>query len=78
MESNIKLYHPTMTFEQVKAAAEFVSANHFIERLPDRYKHKVLEKGSTFSSGERQLLAFARTMAVDPKILILDEATANI
>ena len=78
VESNIRLYHPTMTFEQVKAAAEFVSANGFIERLPDRYKHKVLEKGAAFSSGERQLLAFARTMAVDPKILILDEATANI
>ena len=78
VESNIRLYHPTMTFEQVKAAAEFVSANGFIERLPDRYKHKVLEKGTAFSSGERQLLAFARTMAVDPKILILDEATANI
>lgn len=78
VESNIKLYHPTMTFEQVKAAAEFVSANDFIERLPDRYRQKVLEKGSTFSSGERQLLAFARTMAMDPKILILDEATANI
>ena len=78
VESNIKLYHPTMTFEQVKAAAEFVSAHNFIERLPNRYKHKVLEKGSTFSSGERQLIAFARTMAVDPKILILDEATANI
>lgn len=78
VESNIKLYHPTMTFEQVKAAAEFVSADDFIGRLPERYRHKVLEKGSTFSSGERQLLAFARTMAVDPKILILDEATANI
>lgn len=78
VETNIKLYHPTMTFEQVKAAAEFVSANGFIERLPNRYKQKVHEKGSTFSSGERQLLAFARTMAVDPKILILDEATANI
>lgn len=78
VESNIRLYHPTMTFEQVKGAAEFVSANGFIERLPERYKHKVLEKGAAFSSGERQLLAFARTMAVDPKILILDEATANI
>ncbi len=78
VESNIRLYHSTMTFEQVKGAAEFVSANGFIERLPERYKHKVLEKGAAFSSGERQLLAFARTMAVEPKILILDEATANI
>lgn len=78
IESNIKLYHPTMTFEQVKAAGEFVRADSFIEKLPDQYHHKVLEKGSTFSSGERQLIAFARTIAVEPKILILDEATANI
>ncbi|GAB3070362.1 ABC transporter ATP-binding protein [Salinicoccus sesuvii] len=78
IESNIRLYHPTMTFEQVKAAAEFVFADKFISKLPDTYEHKVLEKGSAFSSGERQLLAFARTMAIDPKVLILDEATANI
>ena len=78
VESNIKLYHPTMTFEQVKAAAEFVHANHFIEKLPGQYQHKVIQKGSAFSSGERQLLAFARTIATNPRILILDEATANI
>ena len=76
--SNIKLYHPTMTFEQVKAAAEFVHAHHFIEKLSDQYQHRVIEKGSSFSSGERQLIAFARTIATNPKILILDEATANI
>ena len=67
-----------MTFEQVKAAAEFVHANHFIEKLPNQYQHKVIEKGSAFSSGERQLIAFARTIATNPKILILDEATSNI
>ncbi|WP_052256558.1 ABC transporter ATP-binding protein [Salinicoccus sp. YB14-2] len=78
IESNIKLYHPTMTFEQVKAASQFVKADSFIEKLPNQYHHKVMEKGSTFSSGERQLIAFARTIAVEPKILILDEATANI
>lgn len=76
--SNIKLYHPTMTFEQVKKAAEFVHAHHFIEKLSDQYQHRVIEKGSSFSSGERQLIAFARTIATNPKILILDEATANI
>lgn len=76
--SNIKLYHPTMTFERVKEAAEFVKANQFIERLENQYEHAVVEKGSAFSSGERQLIAFARTIAMDPKILILDEATANI
>ncbi|AKG73851.1 ABC transporter ATP-binding protein [Salinicoccus halodurans] len=78
VESNIKLYHPTMTFEQVKEAAKFVRADRFIQKLPGDYGHKVIEKGSAFSSGERQLIAFARTMAMDPKILILDEATANI
>lgn len=76
--SNIKLYHPTMTFEQVKAAAEFVHAHHFIEKLSGQYQHRVIEKGSSFSSGERQLIVFARTIATNPKILILDEATANI
>lgn len=76
--SNIKLYHPTMTFEQVKAAAEFVHAHHFIEKLSGQFQHRVIEKGSSFSSGERQLIAFARTIATNPKILILDEATANI
>lgn len=76
--SNIKLYHPTMTFEQVKAAAEFVHAHHFIEKLSGQYQHRVIEKGNSFSSGERQLIAFARTIATNPKILILDEATANI
>ncbi|WP_349420896.1 ABC transporter ATP-binding protein [Staphylococcus felis] len=78
IESNIKMYHPTMTFEQVKAAAQFVHADTFIESLKDKYQHQVIEKGSAFSSGQRQLIAFARTMAIDPKILILDEATANI
>ncbi|WP_210619093.1 ABC transporter ATP-binding protein [Mammaliicoccus lentus] len=76
--SNIKLYHPTMTFEKVQEAADFVHADQFINLLPDNYEHEVIEKGSAFSSGERQLLAFARTMASEPKILILDEATANI
>lgn len=75
---NIKLYHPTMTFEKVQEAADFVHADQFINLLPDNYEHEVIEKGSAFSSGERQLLAFARTMASEPKILILDEATANI
>ena len=78
IESNIRLYNPYMVFSEVRAAAEFVQADKFIAGLPDGYDHKVTERGSTFSSGQRQLLAFARTMAADPKILVLDEATANI
>ncbi|MCM3611197.1 ABC transporter transmembrane domain-containing protein [Planococcus sp. MERTA32b] len=78
IESNIRLYNPDMPFSGIRAAAEFVQADKFIAQLPDGYDHKVTERGSTFSSGQRQLLAFARTMAADPKILVLDEATANI
>ena len=64
--------------EEIKAAAEFVDANHFIDKLPEGYDAPVSERGSSFSTGQRQLLAFARTVASQPKILILDEATANI
>ncbi|HSO59374.1 MAG TPA: ATP-binding cassette domain-containing protein, partial [Paenisporosarcina sp.] len=78
IESNIRLHNQAMTDEEVRAAAEFVQADAFIKQLPDGYKQKVTERGSTFSSGQRQLVAFARTMATDPKILVLDEATANI
>jgi len=78
VESNIRLYHPDMSFVQVEEAARFVRADKFIKKLSGDYSHRVIEKGSAFSSGERQLIAFARTMAMDPKILILDEATANI
>ncbi|WP_353437560.1 ABC transporter ATP-binding protein [Staphylococcus coagulans] len=76
--SNIKLYHPTMTQEEIEAAAQFVHADEFIRQLKNGYAHEVIEKGSAFSSGQRQLIAFARTMAIQPKVLILDEATANI
>lgn len=75
--SNIQMYQD-ISREQVKEAARFVDAAPFIEKLPDGYDHLVTEKGSAFSTGQRQLLAFARTMASQPKILILDEATANI
>ena len=78
IESNIRLHDKNMTSEEVRAAAEFVRANEFIEKLPDKYAQKVTERGSTFSSGQRQLVAFARTIATNPKILVLDEATANI
>lgn len=78
IESNIRLHNEGMTSEEVRAAAEFVHANEFIEKLPAKYSQKVTERGSTFSSGQRQLVAFARTIATNPKILVLDEATANI
>ena len=59
-------------------AAKFVQADSFIEKLPHRYEDLVVERGSTFSSGQRQLIGFARTIVRNPKILVLDEATANI
>ena len=78
VESNIKMYNEELTREDVIEAAKFVDAHNFIDKLEDKYDSIVTERGSTFSSGERQLLTFARTIASKPKILILDEATANI
>lgn len=78
VNSNIKIYQENLTREDVVAAATFVDADGFISRLPNGYDQTVTERGSTFSSGQRQLIAFARTVAAKPKILILDEATANI
>jgi ATP-binding cassette, subfamily B, multidrug efflux pump len=75
---NIRLHNSDLNEEEIKKAAEFVQADSFIEKLEDGYKQKVTERGSTFSSGQRQLIAFARTIAANPKILVLDEATANI
>ncbi|UOE77557.1 ABC transporter ATP-binding protein [Parageobacillus thermoglucosidasius] len=78
ISDNIRMYNPSLTDEQVKNAARFVQADSFIEKLPSKYEHKVVERGSTFSSGQRQLISFARTIAANPKILVLDEATSNI
>lgn len=76
--SNIRLRDEEITDEMVEEAAIHVNANRFIDHLPHKYKEPVSERGATFSAGQRQLLSFARTLAHDPKILILDEATANI
>lgn len=78
VESNIRLNNDEITADEIKAAAEYVNASHFIERLPKGYEEPVSERGSTFSAGERQLLSFARTLAHKPSILVMDEATANI
>lgn len=75
---NIRLNDDAITDAQVKAAAEYVNASHFIEKLPQGYHEPVTERGATFSAGERQLLSFARTLAHNPSILVMDEATANI
>lgn len=75
---NIRLNDNAITDAQVKAAAEYVNASHFIEKLSQGYHEPVTERGATFSAGERQLLSFARTLAHNPSILVMDEATANI
>lgn len=66
------------TDQEVRKAAEFVNADKIIDNLEDGYQSKVIERGASFSTGEKQLISFARTILRDPTILILDEATANI
>lgn len=78
IKDNIRILDPMLSDETLIEAAEFVQASKFIEKLPMQYDSKVVERGAGFSSGEKQLISFASTIARDPKILILDEATANI
>ncbi len=78
IKSNIRLRDESISDEAIHEAARSTNASRFIERLPHGYDERVTERGSTFSAGQRQLLSFARTLAYDPSILILDEATANI
>lgn len=78
IKSNISLNNDNISMEDIKRASEVVNADSFIQRLPKKYDEPVTERGSTLSAGQRQLLSFARTLAYNPKILVLDEATANI
>lgn len=75
---NIRLHNSSITDDQVEEAARFVQADPFIQKYENKYREKVTERGATFSSGQRQLISFARTMAIQPKILVLDEATATV
>lgn len=76
--SNIQLKDENISIDDVVKASKYVNADKFIDKLPDKYNEKVRERGNNFSSGQRQLISFARTIVHKPKLMILDEATANI
>ncbi|MBC1370828.1 ABC transporter ATP-binding protein [Listeria booriae] len=78
IKDNIRLHNRLISDKEIVEAAQFVQADRFINTLADKYDHKVIERGASFSSGQRQLISFARTVVTNPQILVLDEATANI
>jgi len=78
IKSNIRLKNDAISEEEIKEAARYVNADSFIEQLEHGYEEPVTERGATLSAGQRQLISFARTLAYDPAILVMDEATANI
>lgn len=78
IQSNIKLRNTDITYEDMVQACDYVNASYFINKLPHRYDEPVRERGNNFSSGQRQLLSFARTIVHEPRVMILDEATSNI
>ena len=75
---NITLFNPDIPFQKVEEAAKAVGADQFIQKLPGGYDYNVMERGATLSMGQRQLIAFVRTLVYDPRILVLDEATSSI
>ncbi len=75
---NISLYDDTISMQKIKDAAQAIGAHDFIEKLPGGYHYNVMERGATLSTGQRQLISFARVLAQNPNILILDEATSSI
>ncbi|MCX8105452.1 MAG: ABC transporter ATP-binding protein/permease [Ignavibacterium album] len=78
IKSNITMDNPEISVEKVIQAAKLVGADKFIENLPKKYDEEVKERGATLSVGQKQLISFARALAYDPKILILDEATSSV
>ena len=76
--SNVSLNNPNISPEKIKDSLNAVGGERVLANLPNGYDEPVIEKGSTLSSGQRQLISFARALAFDPAILILDEATSNI
>jgi ATP-binding cassette subfamily B multidrug efflux pump len=78
IENNIRLGDFTITHEKIVEAAKLVGVHDFIERLPGGYTYNVMERGSTLSVGQRQLISFVRAMVHEPKIIVLDEATSSV
>ena len=78
IKENIALNNHELTDEQVVQVSKYVNADKFISKLPAAYDEPVMERGATLSTGQRQLIAFARVLAYDPSIFVLDEATSNI